>query len=136
MRGWNVTLGVALAIAGCKSHGADDRARDVIVAARGGSPDTGMLALDGVITGADWDKLDERTKADVGAELVRLLATKVSTPFTPEQLDQATRVVTRYQGLPGRARAGAAQAAMVAALASWEAAMSAPAQREIKISLL
>lgn len=115
---------------------AEDRVQDVLRASRGGDREAALVALDGVVAAPDWDQLGDATRAEVGAQIVRVAASRVSAPFTRLQLDSATRVVTRFHALPPAAQAGAARELMQSTLEGWLAALTGPADREARITLL
>lgn len=90
-----------------------------LAAADGPDREAALARLDRQLTGPDVDRVDPGRRERAGAAVVRLTAAMVPTPFTPAQLDQAQRVLRRYQALPGPARSGAAMAEMQRTLAGW-----------------
>lgn len=62
---------------------------------------------------------------------------RVPTPFTAGALDQALRVVRRYQAPPDRVRSGATQTAIVSAVEAWVKALgTAVDTAEARLALL
>ena len=118
---------VAVAIAGAAlySHFTDparlagNRFEAAIDAADTPPPDAALARLDDVLAGNDLDLVDRELAERAGAAVVRVTAGLVPAPFTAAQLDQATRVVRRYDGLPERARGGVARDTLVATLDAW-----------------
>ncbi|MEZ4403143.1 MAG: hypothetical protein R3B06_24175 [Kofleriaceae bacterium] len=122
----------ALAIAAAVDHAAAPRVPDGAGAGAGPADarEAALAALDRVLTSAELARVDDGRAARAGAEVVRLTAALVPTPFAPIDLDQALRVVSRYQALPPVAQQGAARAAMLAALDGWSAAAHGHAEVE------
>ena len=123
---WAVPAAVVLAIVGfgITSYMNDperlarqrwDAALDV---AQHGDAETALHQLDGELE-RDLPHVDAARAAQAGAQIVRLTAGYVARPFTKAQLDQAIRVVHRYQALPQLAQAGAAQRDLLALLDGW-----------------
>jgi hypothetical protein len=91
---------------------------DALEVAQRGDPETALRQLDGEIE-RDLSYVDAERAQRAGAEIVRLSAGYVAEPFAAAKLDQALRVVHRYQGLPAAAKGGAAQDAMLERLERW-----------------
>jgi hypothetical protein len=117
-------IAVAIAVTAVVMHVQDperlarQRWDHALEAAHDGEPEAALRLLDDELLG-DLDHAGAAQAEAAGAEVVRLSAGYVARPFTADLLDQALRVVHRYHALPLGARAGAAQAAMVAALDRW-----------------
>jgi hypothetical protein len=108
----------------------------VIALADGGDAETALRQLDEEVS-QDGSRVDAERAERAGAAIVRLAVGRVATPFTAGALDQAIRVVRRYQALPDRVRAGAAQAAMHAAIQRWVEALGTTADTaEPRLALL
>ena len=126
VRRWGLTVGVAAAaVAGfiyLRNHDPDHQARErwkhALEVARTGSAEDGLRALDEVLE-KDTRSVEPAEAERGGAEVVRLSASFVKEPFTPDRLDQGVRVVRRYQALPPAARFGAARAEMIGTLERW-----------------
>ena len=122
--------GVLLAIAGAIAYAAvsgyandpDRLARQRFAAAldRGSAE-----ALDAELASPDLFRVDRADAERAGAAIVQLTADRVPEPLAPEDVEQAGRVVARYQALPERARGGEAREAMLAQLDRWAAAVRA-----------
>lgn len=84
--------------------------------------EVGLQRLDTALAN-DLSLVDGARAERAGAEVVRLAAAGVASPFSADSVDQALRVVSRYRGLPGRAQDGPAHAAMLAQLERWIAAL-------------
>ena len=85
------------------------------------SPEDALRELDDRLKDYDLYRVGSERVEKAGAEVVRLAAGMVKKPFTKDSLDQASRVVRRYQAMPTEARGGAARDAMLAALDKWTA---------------
>jgi hypothetical protein len=92
-----------------------DRAVEV---AQHGDAETALRQLDGELE-RDLTYVDSERAERAGAEIVRLTASYVARPFTADKLDQAIRVVRRYQALPNRAQGGVAQGELLGRLDGW-----------------
>jgi cellulose synthase operon protein C len=123
---WSVLAALVLVIAGYSitSYLADperlarQRWDAALEVAQRGDPEAALHQLDGELA-RDLANVDPQRAERAGAEIVRLTAGYVATPFTADKLDQVIRVVRRYQGLPPRAQGGAAQHALVGRLDGW-----------------
>lgn len=91
---------------------------DALEAAQHGDAEAALHRLDNEL-GRDLSYADAPRIEHAGAEIVRLTASYVAKPFTQGQLDAAIRVVRRFQALPRRAQAGAAQTALLGLLDGW-----------------
>jgi cellulose synthase operon protein C len=99
--------------------------------------EAGLAALDAELAGGDIASVPTDSAEHAGAEVVRLAASYVAKPFTPDKLDQAGRVVRRYLALPDRAKGGAARAAMLGALDGWLAQLGDKVERaDARLALL
>lgn len=123
---WAVPSAIALAIAvyavvafvGSPERLARLRWDDALEAAQHGTAEAALRGLDGELD-HDLAYVDAERAERAGAEVVRLTAGYVATPFAVDKLDQAIRVVHRYQALPHRAQPGPARAAILDRLGSW-----------------
>jgi len=91
---------------------------DALELAQQGDPEAALRRLDGELE-RDLSNVDAPRAERAGAEVVRLTASYVAKPFTADKLDQAIRVVRRYQALPQRAQDGAAQTELLGLLDGW-----------------
>jgi hypothetical protein len=112
-----------------------ERLDDAIALSRKGEPERALEALDEALASSDLVHVGDRAD-EAGAAIVRLSAGYVPAPFTRDAVEQAHRVVLRWQALPTEARAGAARDAMLAALDGWIEALVAPDDLEAKRRLL
>ena len=101
----------------------------------GGDPEKALAALDDALATVDLSSVGDRPER-AGAAIVRLSAGYVPVPFQRGAVDQAHRVVLRYQALPDQARVGVAQDAIIAALEGWIAALTAPDDLDARLVLL
>lgn len=90
----------------------------VLDAAHTGTAEAALRTLDNELA-TDLANVDQDRAERAGAEVVRLSASYVRSPFTDDQLNAALGVVRRYQALPGGARGGVARAQMIDALDHW-----------------
>nr|MBA3500431.1 hypothetical protein [Deltaproteobacteria bacterium] len=74
------------------------------------APDDALRELDARMKDYDLWRVGRDRAEKAGAEVVRIAAAMVKKPFT---LEQANRVVRRYDAMPTEAKGGAARAAMV-----------------------
>jgi hypothetical protein len=105
--------------------------------AQHGGAEPALHELDGEIA-RDLGEVDGPRAERAGAEIVRLSSGYVGAPLSAERVDQAIRVVQRYQALPSRVRSGAAETAMFALVDGWShqlAASDSPAAREAELAL-
>lgn len=102
---------------------------------QGGDPEQALAALDQALATVDLSRVGDRP-VRAGAAIVRLSAGYVPAPFERDAVDQAHRVVMRYQALPDEARGGVAQDAIVAALEGWIAALDASEDLDARLVLL
>ncbi|MBK9035286.1 MAG: hypothetical protein IPL61_29210 [Myxococcales bacterium] len=98
-----------------------------------GDREAALQRLDRELTGPDFERVDADRRERAGAAVIRLTAALVPTPLAPGDLDQALRVVRRYQALPGPAKEGQAREAMLAALDGWMAALHDVPDAELTI---
>lgn len=123
---WALPAAIALAIIiGAVIAELDDPARlarhrwdDALELAQRGDAEAALHELEGELA-RDVALVDGDRAERAGAEVVRLTAGYIATPFTSEQLDKAMRVVQRYQALPRVAQLGPAQAAILDQLDRW-----------------
>jgi len=135
---------IAVGIAGVALYGylhdpdgaARGRFDDAIARASAGDREAALRGLDAELTGDDLGHVDDGRAAAAGAAVVRLSASYVPTPITHDAVDQASRVVARYQGLPPRAREGAARDAMREALDGWVDELGGPDAVGDRLALL
>lgn len=100
------------------------------------SGDAALQRLDGLLASGDASLVNHATIEKVGAEIVTRTAKLVPEPFTKASLDQAGRLVRRYQALPAPAREGAARDAILAILDRWVAVLDKPEDQDAKLALL
>ncbi len=109
-------------------HGPDRMARQrfdaAIAAADRGDREAALAGLDAELAGPDAARVGAGRHERAGAAVVRLTAELVPTPFTADRVDQATRVVRRYQALPSKAQEGVARVALLGYLDGWIAAVA------------
>lgn len=128
--------GIAYSLLDNPERHARQRWDAALEAAHGGDTDAALGRLDEELA-RDVALVDAERAERAGAEVVRLAASRVAAPLTAETVDQATRVIARYQALPGRAQGGAAVAAMLAALDGWMQALGDAARTaEARLALL
>ncbi|HVV87984.1 MAG TPA: hypothetical protein VHE35_33315 [Kofleriaceae bacterium] len=101
---------------------------DAALVARGAD---GLERLDAELTGPDYGHVDGGRRARAGAAIVELTAAQVPSPFTSAAIDQATRVVRRYQALPDGARDGVALDALLDHLDAWASAVASEPEAEL-----
>ncbi|MCE9580743.1 MAG: hypothetical protein K8W52_46915, partial [Deltaproteobacteria bacterium] len=73
---------------------------DALELAQGGDPEAALHSLDTELGGEDLGRVGDDRATQAGAAIVRLTAGYLPRPFTRAELDQATRVVSRYLALP------------------------------------
>jgi hypothetical protein len=83
------------------------------------SPEDALRELDDRMKDYELWRVGNARVEKAGAQIVKLAAGMVKKPFTKDSVDQATRVVRRYEALPTEAKGGVARDAMVAALDQW-----------------
>jgi hypothetical protein len=141
---WVMPLAIALVIAGFATSSylnsperlAGQRWDAALAAAQSGDAEAALRRLDDEVA-QDAVRVDRDRAGRAGAEIVRLAVGRVPRPFTAGALDEATRVIRRYQALPESVRSGAAQTAMLAAIEGWIQALgTAPDTAEPRLGLL
>jgi len=123
---WVMLGGLALAIAGYATvaHFTDperlarQRWDAALAFAATGGAEPALQRLDAELA-SDLASVDEPRAQRAGAEIVRLTASYVAAPLTTDKVDQAVRVVRRYQALPRRAQYGAAERALFTLVDGW-----------------
>lgn len=100
-----------------------------VAAAAGGDRARALARLEAELTGPDYDRVGAARRQRAAAALVRLTAAEVPSPFTAASLDQARRLVRRYQALPVGALGGEALTALLDVFDGWRAALTDPADR-------
>jgi hypothetical protein len=123
---WGLVATVVLLIAGFgitsylrdPERLAKQRWDEALEAAQHGNAEAALHQLDGELD-RDLPNVDAPRAERAGAEVVRLTASYLATPFTKAQLDAAIRVVRRYQALPHLAQAGGAQRELLGFLDGW-----------------
>ncbi|MDQ3336797.1 MAG: hypothetical protein M4D80_16655 [Myxococcota bacterium] len=83
------------------------------------SPEDALRELDDRMKDYELWRVGRERAQKAGAEMVKLAAGMVKKPFTKDAVDQATRVVRRYEALPAEVKGGVAQDAIVATLDKW-----------------
>lgn len=110
---------------------------DALEVASGKDPEAGLSAVDRALASDDITRVSSARVERAGAEVVRLSASYVAKPFTRDSVDQASRVVRRYQALPSNAQGGAARVAILAALDGWIAELGATIENaDARLALL
>jgi len=112
---------------------ARNRFDDALAAADGKDAEAALRGLDAELTGPDFQRVGGDRREAAGAAVVRRTAGLVPKPFTATALDQAIRVVRRFQALPEPARGGKARDAILAALDAWIGAVSADPETQLAL---
>lgn len=109
---------------------------DALELAQAGDREAALRSLDGELAGEDLARVGDDRATQAGAAIVRLTAGYLPKPFTRAELDQATRVVSRYLALPPRAQGGVARDAMIEALDGWVGALASPGDLAARLALV
>lgn len=100
-------------------------------------PEDALRELDERMKDYDLYRIGRARTEKAGAEIVTLAASLVKKPLTKDAVDQAVRVVRRYEALPENARGGVARAAMLATIDRWVTELGdAPDTAELRVELL
>ncbi|MBS1122008.1 MAG: hypothetical protein H6Q90_4236 [Deltaproteobacteria bacterium] len=92
---------------------------ETLEAASSGDPEAGLRGIDAELASDQVFRIGTERTERAGAAVVTLTAGYVARPFTRDSLDQASRVVGRYQALPDLAKGGVARDAVLASLDGW-----------------
>ncbi len=109
---------------------------EVIDSADSGAPDAALARLDAELKSGDIYSVPAATASRAGAAVIRLTAGYVPHPFTRDNLDQANRVVRRYQDLPDAAKGGESLDTLLGALDGWVDALKGADDHEARLALL
>jgi hypothetical protein len=90
-----------------------------IDSAHDGDAEAALHRLDDALQSGDLFRVDSATAQRAGAIVVELTAGFAPKPFTAANLDQANRLVARYQHLPDLAQGGAALDKLLGVLDGW-----------------
>jgi hypothetical protein len=141
---WIFLASIVLIIAGVQiSNHFNDPTRkakirwdDTIASVQKKPAEEALRELDARLTDDIWRVGTERAQK-VGSEIMRITSAGVKTPFTRDGLDQAGRVVRRYEALPQEAKGGAARDTLLAALDKWTADLAeTPENAEARLEML
>ena len=140
-----VIASVVLAIAAFALHAhytdpkrlARIRFDDTLEAAASATPEASLRSLDAELERDDLIRVGADRAQRAGAAVVTRTAGFASTPFRADELDQAGRLVRRYQALPELAKGGVAQDAVLAVLDRWVRDLAVkPDTAEARLALL
>ncbi len=108
--------------------------RAAVAVEKSGRPEAAIAAYDAVLR--DWgEQIDGSTLRPAAEGWVRLRSGAVHEPFTRTQVEEARRLVLRFEGIPAGARAGAPTEAMLAKLRAWQAQLGTDRWENIEAAL-